>query len=247
MEKWLPRVLNTLGVAALAATLVLTAEVWSLIRPAPVIEGLQDIYVVLKHHQKEEGPRIPPAPKKKLKGAPETARAVAVKVIERHIDEFMLKSFNGACGMDRQSYISAIAEALMAYAHDPEEAFWLAGMMQAESSYRLGARPGKSTNSSARGLLQVIVRWHQDVLSPVGITKELLASDVALSVQGGVLVFHKYRFPTRGPVRERSLEEATLRYRSLKASAKEHAAYQAIAGSVRDKLLATYRKEVNKK
>jgi hypothetical protein len=242
MEKKLFRVLNTLGVVACAATLILMGVLWGRIKPQELPKEMVEINRLLEE-RREQRPLTAPKEKKKIEGTPESARDVAaVRVIASHINGFMLSSFEGALGMTRKDYIDAIAEALVEYSKSQEEAFWLCGMMQTESSFRLGARPGKSTNSSARGLLQVIVRYHGDVLNPAGISKLDLASDINKSVLGGVLVFHKYRYPRRGG--KRTLREATRRYRSLSASEAAQAAYYNAANAVFQKLMKDFKKEV---
>ena len=167
----------------------------------------------------------------------------ARQVIANHINGFLLKSYKGFGGKSRTEYINAIAETLVSSTKSTEEAFWLCGMMQSESSFRLVARPGKSTNSSARGFLQVITRYHGDVLNPAGISKYDLETDIEKSVLGGVLVFQKYRYPRRGG--ERTLREATRRYRSLSASEAEQTAYFNAARTVFQKLMKDF-KEVKK-
>lgn len=168
---------------------------------------------------------------------------VARQVIADHIDDFLPKSYKGFGGKSRTEYINVIAETLVSSTKSTEEAFWLCGMMQSESSFRLIARPGRSTNSSARGFLQVITRYHGDVLNPAGISKKDLETDIEKSVLGGVLVFHKYRYPKRGG--ERTLRDATRRYRSLSASEAEQTAYFNAARSVFQKLMKDF-KEVRK-
>lgn len=242
MEKKFYWALNALGVVACAATVLLLGVLWGRIRPLDLPKEMVVVNRLLEE-RREKRPFVLPKAKKKIEGKPETARDVAaVQVIKNHINGFMLRSFEGALGMTRSDYIEAIAEALVKHSKSQEEAFWLCGMMQSESSFRLGARPGRSTNSSARGLLQVITRYHGDVLNPAGISKMDLASDIHKSVLGGVLVFHKYRYPRRGG--ERTLREATRRYRSLSASEAAQAAYYNAANAVFQKLMKDFKKEV---
>lgn len=184
----------------------------------------------------------PPEPEKE-KRKPLADDVAARMVIADHIEGFLLKSYKGFGGKSRAEYINVIAETLVSSTKTVEEAFWLCGMMQSESSFRLAAKPGKSTNSSARGFLQVITRYHGDVLNPAGISKYDLETDIEKSVLGGVLVFQKYRYPKRGG--ERTIRDATRRYRSLSASEAEQTAYYNAASSVFQKLMKDF-KEVKK-
>lgn len=214
---------------------------WKRIQPQPIPQEWVEINKLLEERWQNRSFVLLPPEKKENLVADDVA---AIKVIRNHIDGFMLKSFKGINGMTRDEYIKTIAEVLVEKTRSHEEAFWLCGMMQSESSFRLGARPGKSTNSSARGLLQVIARYHGDVLNPAGISKTDLETNIERSVLGGVLVFHKYRYPKRGPAR--TLPEATRRYRSLSASAEEQRIYRKAASSVCEKLKADLKKEVKK-
>ena len=202
-----------------------------------------ELKVEVKDDMSKDLTPLPPTPKedKKLVVSDDV---VARQVIANHIEGFLLKSYKGFGGKSRTEYINAIAETLVSSTKSKEEAFWLCGMMQSESSFRLVARPGKSTNSSARGFLQVITRYHGDVLNPAGISKYDLETDIEKSVLGGVLVFQKYRYPRRGG--ERTLREATRRYRSLSASEAEQTAYFNAARTVFQKLMKDF-KEVKKK
>lgn len=241
MEKKFIWALNALGCAALIAALVGGFMVYRMIQPKPIPQEWVELNQLLEERWQNRSFVLLPPEKKENLVADDVA---AIKVIQNHIDEFMPKGFKGSCGMTRCEYIKAIAEALVKNTKSYEEAFWLCGMMQSESSFRLGARPGKSTNSSARGLLQVIVRYHGDVLNPAGISKADLETDIERSVLGGVLVFHKYRYPRRGSAR--TLQEATRRYRSLSASPKEQRVYREAASSVCEKLKADLKKAVKK-
>ena len=243
MEKKFLWALNALGMAACAATLILLGVLWGKIRPQELPKEIVVVNRLLEERRKNR-PFV--LPKNTIKKGNLFTDDVAVEVLINHIDGFMLKSFKGGLGMTRNAYIRAIAEALVEHAKTHSEAFWLCGMMQSESSFRLGARPGKSTNSSARGLLQVITSWHEDVLNPAGISKQDLASDINKSVLGGVLVFHKYRYPKRGKIRERTLKDATRRYRSLSASENEQTAYYNAAYAVYTKLMKDYKRGDNK-
>jgi len=244
MEKKLYWALNALGIVATITAILGGVVVWSMLRPTTTIpqEWVELNQLLEERRQNRAFVLLPPEKKEDLIAED----VAAIKVIENHIDGFMLKSFKGSCGMTRCEYIKAIAEALVSNTKSHEEAFWLCGMMQSESSFRLGARPGKSTNSSARGLLQVITRYHGDVLNPAGITKADLENDIKRSVLGGVLVFHKYRYPKKGNVRVRTLEEATRRYRSLSASEKEQRVYRDAASLVCKKLSKDFEMEVKK-
>ena len=241
MERKMFWALNALGCAALIAALAGGFMVYQMIQPKPIPKEWAELNQLLEERWQNRSFVLLPPEKKEDFIAKDVA---AIKVIENHINGFMLKSFKGSCGLTRCEYIKAIAEALVKNTKSHEEAFWLCGMMQSESSFRLGARPGKSTNSSARGLLQVITRYHGDVLNPAGISKTDLETDIERSVLGGVLVFHKYRYPKRGPAR--TLPEATRRYRSLSASAEEQRIYREAASSVCEKLKADLKKEVKK-
>ncbi len=215
-----------------------------LCNPRPTEPSKVELKVEVKN-KIESSDLIPPSPKpeegkKKLVVSDDV---VARQVIASHIDGFLLKSYKGFGGKSRTEYINVIAETLVSSTKSTEEAFWLCGMMQSESSFRLVARPGKSTNSSARGFLQVITRYHGDVLNPAGITKYDLESDIKKSVLGGVLVFHKYRYPKRGG--ERTIAEATRCYRSKSASEFEQRRYYNAADRVFQKLLKEF-KEVKK-
>ena len=215
------------------------------INPRP--QEPSQVKVELKVEVKDDMPKdlTPPPPEpEEEKGKPLADDVAARMVIASHIDGFLLKSYKGFGGKSRSEYINVIAETLVSSSKNPEEAFWLCGMMQSESSFRLVARPGKSTNSSARGFLQVITRYHGDVLNPAGISKYDLETDIEKSVLGGVLVFQKYRYPRRGG--ERTLREATRRYRSLSASEAEQTAYFNAARTVFQKLMKDF-KEVKKK
>lgn len=162
----------------------------------------------------------------------------AVNVIRDHINGFLLRSYNCG-GMTREEYVAAIAEALVLHCDSSEKALWVCGMMQTESSFRLSAKPGKSTNSSARGFLQVIWRYHGKMLAKHGISREDLSTDIGKSVQAGVLVFDQYLRREKG-----DFQKALRRYRSLSASEAEQQAYFKSVNSVFLKLKGDLRKEV---
>ena len=240
-EDWTCRVLLALVAIVL---LVVGFGVVYLCNPKPEEPSKVKMEVKMNVQSKDIHPPFPePKKEKKLVVIDDVA---ARQVIANHIDAFMLKSFKGSCGMNRHDYIKVIAETLVKNAKTKEEAFWLCGMMQSESSFRIGARPGKKTNSSARGVLQVITKYHGDVLNPAKITKHDLETDIEKSVLGGVLVFHKYRYPKVGKVRVRTLEDATKRFRSLSASAEEQRVYRETASSVCKKLTKEHEMEVKK-
>ena len=242
-EDWTCRVLLALVAMVL---LVIGFGVVYLCNPKPEEPSKVKVEVKMDVQSKDILPP-PPKPKKEEKLAVSDDVA-ARQVISAHIDGFMLKSFKGACGMTRSEYIEVIAETLVKHSKSHEEAFWLCGMMQSESSFRVGARPGVKTNSSARGVLQVITRYHRDVLNPAGISKYDLETDIEKSVLGGVLVFQKYRYPLkRGKVRVRTLEDATRYFRSLSASAEEQRVYREAASLVCEKLKADMKKVVKAK
>ena len=144
---------------------------------------------------------------------------VAQRVIEDHIGGYLLKgySFNG---MSREDYIKAIAEACVVNSDSIEKALWIASMIQKESSYRICAKPGKATNSSARGFIQVIWRYHGKMLANHDISKSDLDTDIEKSVKAGILVFDYYLKIEKGDFRK-----ALRRYRGLSTSEKEQEYY----------------------
>lgn len=241
MEKKLFWALNALGIAALIAAILGGFEVWKRIQPQTIPQEWVELNKLLEERwQNRSLVLLPPEKKENL-----VADDVAAKVvIANHIETVLLKSYKRFGGKaDRAEYIRAIAEALVDSTKSVEESFWICGMMQTESSFRLSAKPGKSSNSSARGFLQVITRYHGDVLNPANITKKDLETDIEKSVLGGVLVFHKYRYTRRG---ERTVAEATRRYRSLAVSETEQQRYFNSANKVFQKLMKDF-KEVKKK
>ena len=157
-------------------------------------------------------------------------KELAQGVIESHISSYLLKgySFNN---MDRDEYIKAIAEACIIHSDSIEKAFWIASMIQKESSYRISAKPGKSTNSSARGFIQVIWRYHSNMLKKNNISKFDLDTDIEKSVKAGILVFNYYLRLERGDFRK-----ALRRYRGLSVTEKEQNYYYNYISSVYSKL-----------
>lgn len=155
---------------------------------------------------------------------------VAQKVIEDHISGYLLKgySFNG---MPREDYIKAIAEACVVNSDSIEKALWVASMVQKESSFRICAKPGKATNSSARGFIQVIWRYHGNMLKKHGISKSDLDTNISKSVQAGILVFDYYLRLEHGDFRK-----ALRRYRGLSVTEKEQNYYYKYISSVYNKL-----------
>ena len=244
MENSQDRACKTLLVLVAIVLLGIGMGVVYLCNPRPTEPSKVELKVEVKD-KIASSDLIPPSPKpedgkKKLVVSDDVA---AQQVIANHIEGFLLKSYKGFGGKSRSEYINVIAETLVEYSKTTEEAFWLCGMMQTESSYRLVARPGKSTNSSARGFLQVIARYHGDVLNPAGISKVDLETDIEKSVLGGILVFHKYRYPKRGG--KRTIAEATRCYRSKSASEFEQRRYYNAADQVFQKLMKDF-KEVKK-
>lgn len=173
---------------------------------------------------------VPPVldQKEEVKGPSE--KELAQGVIENHISSYLLKgySFNN---MSRDDYIESIAEACVVNSDSIEKAFWIASMIQKESSYRISAKPGKSTNSSARGFIQVIWRYHGNMLQKHDITKSDLDTDIEKSVKAGILVFNHYLRMEKGDFRR-----ALKRYRGLSVSEKEQNYYFNYINSVYIKL-----------
>lgn len=155
---------------------------------------------------------------------------MAQKVIYDHINSYLLKgyTFNG---MTRDDYIQAIAEACVIHSDSVEKALWVASMIQKESSYRISAKPGKATNSSARGFIQVIWRYHGKMLAKNGISKSDLDSDISKSVKAGILVFDYYLRLEKG-----NFKKALRRYRGLSTSESEQQYYYNYISTVYQKL-----------
>lgn len=242
MENMQDRACKTLLVLVAIVLLGIGMGVVYLCNPRPTEPSKVELKIEVKD-KIESSDLIPPSPKpergkKKLVVSDDVA---AQQVIRAHIDGFLLKSYRFG-SMTREEYVTAIAEAVVKHTQKPEDAFWMTGIIQTESSFRLSARPSKSTNSSARGLTQVIMRYHGDVLGPANISREDLCTDIDKSVLGGVLVFNKYLRPRRGG--ERTRKEALRRYRSLSASETEQLAYYKSVNSVFLKLKEDFRKEV---
>ena len=219
----------------LKALLILTAiallgvgsTVVYLINPKPVEQPLQEKAEIRMEMSKD---LLPPPPEPEEEKKPLTDDVAARMVIADHINSFLLRSYSFG-GMSRDEYVAAIAEAAVLHTDSIEKALWIVSMMQTESSFRLSAKPGKSTNSSARGFLQVIWRYHGTMLSKHGISKEDLATDISKSVKAGVLVFEVYLKREKG-----DFKKALRRYRSLSASEAEHRAYFNSINSVFQKL-----------
>lgn len=131
-----------------------------LLNPQP--KDPSQVKMELKVEVKDDMPKdlTPPPPEpEEEKGKPLADDVAARMVIADHINSFLLRNYSFG-GMSRDEYVAAIAEAAVLHTDSIEKALWIVSMMQTESSFRLSARPGKSTNSSARGFLQVIWRYH---------------------------------------------------------------------------------------
>lgn len=176
----------------------------------------------------ESGNLLPPPPKPEEEKPSE--EDVAQKVIANHISGYLLKGYSFK-GMPREGYIKAIAEACVVNSDSIEKALWVASMIQKESSYRICAKPGKTSNSSARGFIQVIWRYHGAMLQKHGISKADLDSDISKSVQAGILVFDYYLRLEHGDFRK-----ALRRYRGLSVTEKEQNYYYKYISSVYNKL-----------
>lgn len=198
-----------------------------LLNPQP--KDPSQVKMELKVEVKDDMPKdlTPPPPEpEEEKGKPLADDVAARMVIADHINSFLLRNYSFG-GMSRDEYVAAIAEAAVLHTDSIEKALWIVSMMQTESSFRLSARPGKSTNSSARGFLQVIWRYHGTMLSKHGISKEDLATDISQSVKAGVLVFEVYLKQEKG-----NFKRALRRYRSLSATEAEQKAYYNAINSV---------------
>ena len=189
-----------------------------------------EIRMEIKDNAKSKDLTPPPPPELEEERKPLADDVAARMVIADHINSFLLRNYSFG-GMSRDEYVAAIAEAAVLHTDSIEKALWIVSMMQTESSFRLSARPGKSTNSSARGFLQVIWRYHGTMLSKHGISKEDLATDISKSVKAGVLVFEVYLKQEKG-----DFKRALRRYRSLSATEAEQKAYYNAINSVFQKL-----------
>lgn len=226
MEKYFWRALNALGLAALAATIVLGYEAWQLMRPEPQLptDEIFKIEEIVEEFRKNHSLILPEKSREgEQQKVEDVETSAVVRVIQNHIENNMLPTIQGFGKLNRREYARAIAEALVKFTKDPNDAMWLCGMAQTESSYRIWAKPPSSTNSSARGLLQVIFKYHSDILSPLGITKDNLSTDINMSVQGGVKVFYRYLYDRKG--NKRTYKDATKRYRSLAIPESEQLKY----------------------
>ena len=160
---------------------------------------------------------------------------MAQKVIYDHINSYLLKgyTFNG---MTRDDYIQAIAEACVIHSDSVEKALWVASMIQKESSYRISAKPGKKTNSSARGFIQVIWRYHGSMLQKHDIAKADLDTDISKSIKAGILVFDYYLRLEKG-----NFKKALRRYRGLSTSESEQQYYYNYISTVYQKLQKNFK------
>lgn len=163
---------------------------------------------------------IPPQPK------PMNAKLVAKLELldnmdmpfQEHIENVLIKNRYNCMGKPREKYASEIASAILKHTDgDIDLATWIASIMYVESSYRLTADPKVST---AKGLLQVIYRYHRWDLEKSGITREDLYTNPSKSVKAGIIVFKKYLKTEKG-----NYERATRRYRGLSVSEKQQRAY----------------------
>ena len=240
---WAYWALNLLGVLALLAVIWGGIQLYRELNNSndPRYWETEEIVEEFNRRPKRfpKNPRHEPSPRAEEERNDFTADDVAaVEILSNHIDGFLLRSYNCE-GQERKEYIRAIAEALVAHSDNLDKALWVCGMMQTESSYRLSAKPGKASNSSARGFLQVIWRYHGGMLSKKGIRREDLSTDIGKSVLAGVLVFDQYLRREKGDFRL-----ALRRYRSLSASEAEQRAYYKSVNSVFLKLKEDLRKEV---
>lgn len=198
-------------------------------QPKKPLQERVEIRIEIKDNA-ESKDLTPPPPELEEEKKPLADDVAARMVIADHINSFLLRNYSFG-GMSRDEYVAAIAEAAVLHTDSIEKALWIVSMMQTESSFRLSARPGKSTNSSARGFLQVIWRYHGTMLSKHGISKEDLATDISKSVKAGVLVFEVYLKQEKG-----DFKKALRRYRSLSATEAEQKAYYNAINSVFQKL-----------
>lgn len=244
MEKKLWWALNALGFMALVATLVLGYEVWQLMRPIPQLplDEILKIEEIVKEFRKNRSLILPEENREGEQHKVDVETSAAVEVIKNHIISVMIPEIKGFGVMNRNEYARAIAEALVSHTRCIEDAFWVCGMAQTESSFRVWAKPNPKTRSSARGLLQVIVKYHEDVLRPLGISKDELSTDIDKSVQGGAAVFYKYLYKRNGE--KRTYRDATKRYRSLSVEESEQLRYYTKIATVFNKLKSDLRKEL---
>ena len=232
---WAYWALNLLGVLALLAVVLGAIQLYRELNNSNDPRYLETEGIISEFNKQPK--RMPKNPGGNTP-SPRKAKDVAQKVLAKHINSFLLRNYNCE-GMKREEYVRDLAEAILLHSGDINRAFWFCGMAQTESSYRLSAKPGRRTNSSARGYLQVIWRYHGGMLSKNGIRREDLSTDIGKSVLAGVLVFNQYLRREKGDFRL-----ALRRYRSLSASEAEQQAYYKSVSSVFLKLKEDLRKEV---
>ena len=236
MDKKIWYVLNALGVLALIAALVLGNEVYQLLKPQPISEEVREVNRLLEERRKN-----PPLPSMIQERKQEVDDIAVKKVIQNYIKNFLRNSKYTFGNMTKDEYIEAIANAVIRYTSSSEDAFWFIGMIQTESSFRITARPGKRSNSSARGLIQVIWRYHGKYLEKNGILREDLDSNIDKSIHAGILIFNQY-LKYKSAKGDKLI--ALRYYRSKSASEEEQQAYSRSVRSVVAKLSETFKKEL---
>lgn len=175
--------------------------------------------------------RKPPEQKEKLVPPNPTPRMLNTKLVakqelldlvdkafEDHIKSVLVRNKYQCIGRSREEYAAELTSALLSHTKgNLKLATWLASMAYVESSYRLTADPKIST---AKGILQVIYKYHSAELSKAGITRTDLYTNPSKSILAGVLVFSRYLKIEHG-----DYVLATRRYRGLSVSEAQQRAY----------------------
>lgn len=116
-----------------------------------------------------------------------TDREVLREVMTEFINDNLLKTYKK--GEERDKYIKLIVEeALVIEDKDSGMGIFMLGLAKVESSFRLVG----NKKSSAKGLCQVIPRWHTVTLKKANITEEDLLTSPRKSLRAGYLVFKGY-------------------------------------------------------